>query len=259
MARHLDPNVIALKEKLQKGMLVSLPQKTPDGKSTESRALKFQYNPETVTRTRAGQWEVGKKKDPAQNKALQDAHRGGGLLAKSETLSLKIIFDATEAILGPNPSQYETDGVLPELAVLEGMALGKEATGEEEKKDAPLISLNPTELLLVLGQRRFPVVVTSMTIAEQRFNLQLVPNRAEIDLRLRVLEVSENLANSKVRQTFEQLRQDRYDQSTKAAYTGTDEKEAIAKALDPSANEGALQKALDAALKPIPDTLGGDR
>lgn len=244
MPRSLEPNTLALKQRLTKGVLVTLPQKTTSGQSTEIRALRFQYNPETVTRTRAGQWETKATKNPNQNKTLMDAQRGGGLLAKSETLSLKIVFDATEALLGPQGASYERTGVLPELGVLEGMALGNDALPQDEKTTTKLISLNPTELLLVLGDRRFPVVITSMTITEQRFNPELVPTRAEVDLRFRLLEASENAANSKVQQAFEKLRQDRDAAAKLAVYTGTNENEAITHALDPQLTAAALESAL---------------
>jgi hypothetical protein len=249
MARNLEPQTLALKQQLTKGVLVTLPQPVAGGKATEIRALRFQYNPETLTRTRTGQWETKAGKNPAQDKVLTDAHRGGGLLAKSEVLTLKVVFDVSEALLGPDGAAYEATGVLPELGVLEGMALGKDTLGEEEKKGPKLISLHPTELLLVLGTRRFPVVITSMTITEQRFDAKLTPTRAEVDLRFRLLEAGENTANSKVQQAFEKLRRDRESQADQAVYTGTDEDQAITRALDPQRSAAALER----ALQPVPE------
>ena len=131
------------------------------------------------------------------------------------------------------------------------MALGKDTLGEEEKKTTvKLISLNPTELLLVLGERRFPVVITSMTITEQRFNPRLVPIRAEVELRMRLLEVSENAANTKVKDAFERLREAREAAAGLAVYTGTDEEATITEALDPQ----RTARALESALQPLPET-----
>ena len=244
MARNLEPQTLALKQQLTKGVLVTLPQVTGSGQPTQVRALRFQYNPETVTRTRTGQWETKAGKNAAQDKVLMDAQRGGGLLAKSETLTLKVVFDVTEALLGPDAATYEASGVLPELGVLEGMALGKDTLGEEEKKGPKLISLHPTELLLVLGSRRFPVVLTAMTITEQRFDTKLTPTRAEVELRFRLLEASENAANSRVQKAFEALRQARDAAADEAVYTGTDEQDAISRALDPQRSAAALERAL---------------
>ncbi|MFP2900776.1 hypothetical protein [Corallococcus sp. 4LFB] len=234
MTRNLDPTLIAFDQQLQKGMLVTLPQTADDKKSEPSvRALRFQYNPETVTRTRAGQWETKPGKTPEQTKVLTDAQRGGGLHAKSETIALKLVFDVTEALLRDS-SGAGTQGVLPELAILEGMALGKDQTGEEEKKPATkLVSLNPTELLLMLGPRTFPVVITGMTIVEQRFDPALYPLRAEVDLRMRILEVGENAANNKVAQAFANLRDLRLRMEDLAVVKGADASTLIAQALAP--------------------------
>ncbi|GMU03344.1 hypothetical protein KH5H1_74660 [Corallococcus caeni] len=234
MTRNLDPTLIAFDQQLQKGMLVTLPQTADDKKSEPSvRALRFQYNPETVTRTRAGQWETKPGKTPEQTKVLTDAQRGGGLHAKSETIALKLVFDVTEALLR-DTTGAGTQGVLPELAILEGMALGKDQTGEEEKKPATkLVSLNPTELLLMLGPRTFPVVITGMTIVEQRFDPALYPLRAEVDLRMRILEVGENAANNKVAQAFANLRDLRLRMEDLAVVKGADASTLIAQALAP--------------------------
>ncbi|RYZ43951.1 MAG: hypothetical protein EOO71_01540 [Myxococcaceae bacterium] len=234
MTRNLDPTLLAFDQQLSRGMLVTLPQTADDKKSEPSvRALRFQYNPETVTRTRAGQWETKPGKTPEQTKVLTDGQRGGGLHAKSETIALKLIFDVTEALLRDR-EWAGTSGVLPELALLEGMALGKDQTGEEEKKPATkLVSLNPTELLLLLGPRKFPVVITGMTIVEQRFDTKLFPLRAEVDLRMRILEVGENAANSKVAQAFKNLRDQRREMEDLAAVKGADAQTLIAQALEP--------------------------
>ncbi|RKH10759.1 hypothetical protein D7V97_12905 [Corallococcus sp. CA053C] len=236
MTRNLEPTLLGFDQQLAKGMLVTLPQ-TADDKKTEPsvRALRFQYNPETVTRTRAGQWETKPGKTPEQTKVLLDGQRGGGLHAKSETIALKLVFDVTEAVLRDR-EWAGTSGVLPELAMLEGMALGKDQVGEEEKKPATkLVSLNPTELLLMLGPRNFPVVITGMTIVEQRFDPSLLPLRAEVDLRMRILEVGENAANNKVAQVFKNLRDQRQQMEELAAVKGADANTLIAQALAPQA------------------------
>ena len=50
---------------------------------------------------------------------------------------------------------------------------------------------------MLLGPRTFPVVITGMTIVEQRFDPALFPLRAEVDLRMRILEVGENAATAR--------------------------------------------------------------
>jgi hypothetical protein len=241
--RNLDPALgFGFEHRLQRGVLVTLPRAgAKNAAKTMFQALRFQYNPETVTRVRSGQWEhkENKKGAPsAQDKTKADGQRGGGLYAKSETINIKVVFDATEAILrgdpDPNGSTPEVNGVLPELAVLERMALAKEQTGEEEKKTGggdKLESLPPSELLLVLGPRRFPVVITNMNIVEQRFTPQFVPIRAEIDLRFRVLEISENASDSIIAETFKRLMEQRKSLSEGVYPVTSSEEAAITAAL----------------------------
>jgi hypothetical protein len=235
--RNLDAQDLAFRQQLLRGALVTL---TLDDK--QAQTLRFQYNPETVTRARSGQWEHKENKKgatPAQEKARLDAQRGGGLYAKSETINIKIVFDVTEAILrgdaDSNGKLPEDNGVLPELAILEGMAISKEQTGDDDKKSTDkLDSVAPMALLLILGPRSFPVVVTSVNIVEQRFTPMLVPTRAEVDLRFRVLESIENASNSTVAKAFAKLFADRKRLGQEIYPFSTSEAEAIAKALVPT-------------------------
>lgn len=151
--RSLEPAQIALPVALARGALIALPD--PRAKNTTTyEILRFQYNPETVTRSRTGQWErkLDKKSaSAAQIKAEQDAARGGALKSKSEVISFKLVFDAAELMMAggdPQPAK----GVMPELAVLERFALGPDQVPDPPKKDNEfeLITLAPTEALLML-------------------------------------------------------------------------------------------------------------
>jgi hypothetical protein len=218
--RNLDPALgFGFPAEMYHGVLVTL---TLDGKNAQS--LKFQYNPETITRTRSGQWEHKENKKsatPAQNKTQLDAQRGGGLYAKSETINIKLVFDVTEAILRGEPDRNgkmpEENGVLPEMAVLEGLAISKEQTGEDDKNktsSSKLDSVAPQALLLILGgNRAFPVVVTSVNIVEQKFTPLLIPIRCECDIRFRVLESIENASNSVIADAYTALMKDRKTRS----------------------------------------------
>lgn len=214
--RSLEPNLVALPAALARGALVSLPdpRAKAEDKNQLYEVLRFQYNPETVTRSRTGQWERKldkKNSSSAQIKEEEAKARGGSLKSKSEVLSFKLVFDATELMLtGQDPSTdpFAGDkGVLPELAVLERFALGPDQVPDPPKKDNEfeLISLSPTEAILVLGPRSFPGVITQLNIVEQRFNLALVPIRAEVDVRFRVLESSSIAVNKDTGKVFDDL------------------------------------------------------
>jgi len=235
MPRNLEPEQVALPYRIARGALVALPHPKA-GDSATFEILKFQFNPETVTRARTGQWErkLDKKSSKAaQEKVAADAQRGGALKSKSEIVSFKLIFDATELRLRESA---EPDGVMPELAVLERFALGPDQLPDPPKKDNEfaLVSLDPTEALLVLGPRSFPGVITQMNIVEQRFDVDLVPIRAEIDIRFRILEATTVAVNKDTAKIFEDLVKQGQDLSARAAesYQG-DVKAAIGKALVP--------------------------
>ena len=216
-----------------------------------------------------------------QDKTLLDGHRGGGLLAKSETVSFKLVFDATDLMM-KGVKGDATANVLPELAFLEQVALGGDepmkteattggtaqpptlgmqatkpagnqaGTGNSPAGRAPagqpagskgaagktplkttIQSTAPSELVLVLQERKFPVVLTSLTIVEQRFNHRFEPIRAECDCKFRVLETQEVKNNKPAQVAFTELLKKRQEWATKAAVAASDDRvQSIVKALE---------------------------
>ena len=241
--RSLEPAQIALPVALARGALISVPD--PRAKNTTTfEILRFQYNPETVTRSRTGQWErkLDKKSaSAAQIKAEQDASRGGALKSKSEVISFKLVFDAAELMLAGGDPPGASKGVMPELAVLERFALGPDQVPDPPKKDNEfeLISLAPTEAILMLGPRKFPGVVTQVNIVEQRFNPELVPIRAEIDVRFRVLEATTVSVNKDTKTVFQELLKQREDMAGLAVGTASSVGDAIGKAIAPRSGGGS--------------------
>jgi hypothetical protein len=253
---------------LEMGFLLVLPDNLAKGagRGKAYTTLRFQYNPETITRVRAGEWttdrgKTGRQGLPAQDKTLRDGHRGGGLLAKSETVSFKLLFDATDLRLQGDAAA----NVLPELAFLEQIALGGEepmktetttggtaippkpgqnatavagaqgGSGKAPAGQAPanqtaakspvkttIQSTAPSELLLVLQKRAFPVVLISLTIVEQRFNPSLEPIRAECDCKFRVLETQEVKNNKPAQVAFTELLNQRRAGAARAAAADND-------------------------------------
>jgi hypothetical protein len=126
---------------------------------------------------------------------------------------MKLVFDVSELLLrddgsgtgGLDPAEV---GILPELAVLEQIAIAEPPKNDDQKKDKKADKLNvirPKELILVLGPRYFPVIVTSMTINEKRFNPAFVPVRAEVDLQMQVMEPTETSGDLAIKAAFDQL------------------------------------------------------
>lgn len=251
--RTLAPQLDAFDHSLEMGLLLFIPDYNDRDRSY--RTLKFQYNPETVTRTRQGEWTTERVRGAAkvlspslskQDKSLLAGHRGGGLYAKSETIGFKLVFDAGELMLR---DENVAGNVLPELAFLEQIALGgdeamkteskskiktkptsdpkkKLSTTKPGSKDAKsskkpafktrIQGTAPSELLLVLGPRSFPVVLTSLTVTEQRFNPLLEPIRAECDCKFRVLETREVKHNKPAQVAFTNLLKQRSELAVEA-------------------------------------------
>ncbi|HEX2063057.1 MAG TPA: hypothetical protein VHE80_01410 [Acidimicrobiales bacterium] len=218
MPRNLDPRLDALQSTLQRGAIMRLGPEAPvpsgaaGPDNPTGNVLRFQFNPETVTRTRTGRWEPRKKRRgqtaaspqteraalapssdegrPPQQVRTRSGQGSSALLAESEQISLRVTFDATEAVLAGEAGSDQ--GVLPELAFLELASLGREGNPANREREA-VQPVRPDELLLFLGQQRiFPVVLTGLTITEQKFLPTLVPLRAEVELKLNVLEPAES-------------------------------------------------------------------
>lgn len=247
MPRNLAPSLIAFTHQLHKGALILLPPPSAGASSSSgsssssdvslsgSEMLRFQYNPETITRTRGGAWESrknsqGQAKNAAPPTSAQErtsaAFRGGGLFAKSETIAMKLVFDATELLIDPkNAGKSEAEralGILPELGVLEQMAIA--APPDDKAKPAGSTKLTeapPKELLLVLNQRVFPVIITQMTITEKRFSAELVPLRAEVDLQMQVMEATEVAGHPATKSAYLKLLDERLKNAKRAAETPT--------------------------------------
>lgn len=248
-ARYLDPAIIAMDGALEHGALVRLRSAEPDlssgtvalgGSGDEaSQVLHFQHNPETMTRTRQGRWEARSQRRSGTPSPSERTSRGaqgsGAVNAESEQITLKLVFDATEAILAARPQAADV-GVLPELAFFEVTTLGKESQGAAAARPAGSQrsqAVRPDELLLVLGSSRvFPVVITNVTITEQKFTPQLVPIRAEVDLRLTVLEPGESAYAGWITRAFGDLVRQRTDAA--AQVSGRGALDAVAQSLTAS-------------------------
>ncbi len=239
MPINLLPELIAFDHQVERGKLVRISSES-SADNIVGDVLEFQYNPETLTRARTGKWEARRRRrgtvDSPQEIRGRSGQGSSALQAESETVSLKISFDATEAILaGRDPVPEE--GILPQLAFLEMISVGKDqerGRGRQRSRRDSANPIRPDELLLILGKRVFPAVMTTLTITEQKFNPALVPIRAEADIKLNVLEPSESAYNQWIKSAFDELlaaRRSAAEQAT--SVTRQTEISAIAAALRP--------------------------
>ncbi len=219
IGRH-EPVYAVGRPRIAKGVLVSLPD-TNLGR--EQRVLRFQYNPENITRSVDAQWEhEDDRKGVASNQdeSRLDGQRGGGLRVQSEKISLRLIFDATEVQVWDDASRE--DGVLPELALLREIAFGQRQAAEVEQEQNRIDVLHPPEVLLILGKRTFPIVITSLSVTEKRFDTELVPVRAEVDLQMTVLEPQEAAENQAIVRAFKNLAKQRSDLAVRYSETSSE-------------------------------------
>lgn len=189
----------------------------PIGKSGAFQPIYFQFNPETVERTKSGTWTSAqsqrqKVEDAATEKEfknLKGKKVKAGFVPSPEKINLTLRLDSTEKRLrAPSGAQVDvSQGILPELSALE--SLMKKTTRQgvvQGSKNAPTL-VRTKEIPLVLfmwgGYRVIPVTILSMTITEQQFDYLLNPIRAEIKVSLQVLEEEDAKLNENAFKSYQ--------------------------------------------------------
>lgn len=196
-----------------KGALVE----APTGKSGGFQPIYFQFNPETVERTKSGTWTSAQsqrqKVDDAATekefKNLKSKKVKAGFVPSPEKINLTLRLDSTEKLFrSPAGAQVDvSQGILPELSALESL-MKKETTqvAVQGSKNAPtLVRTKEIPLVLFLwgGYRVIPVTILSMTITEQQFDYLLNPIRAEIKVQLQVLEEEDAKLNENAFKSYQ--------------------------------------------------------
>lgn len=157
------------------------------------RVIPFRFNPETLSRSlqveqgKSGSGTEGAAKAGKSGKGEQAADAASGALKQGFTVQVRFDFDDRHEVARDLPPEL---GIAPEIAALESLLYPAESptehTGDGSEPVRPR-SQRPT-VLFVWGRRRvLPVRITGMTVNETRFNAELNPLRAEIDVALEVL------------------------------------------------------------------------
>ena len=154
--------------------------------------ITFQYNPDTLRRTLEAQ--AAGATQTTSTVARSEALRLGG--APVENITLDIEVDATDQLASGNPTAAGM-GVYPQLSALEMLLYPKSSlviantilalTGSIEliPPEAPLT-------LFIWGPKRvLPVRLTTFSITEEAYDVDLNPIRASVNLGLRVLSYSD--------------------------------------------------------------------
>lgn len=169
--------------RLLKGAIVGLELFNP-----VASVIAFQYNPETLTRT------LEAKMAGEEGGDRSEAMRLGG--APVETISLEIEIDAVDQLEQEEGTALEM-GIYPQLSALEMLLYPKslQVIANRALLLAGTIEVIPPVApftLFIWGWRRVvPVRLTSFSITEEAYDVNLNPIRAKVSLGLRVLSYSD--------------------------------------------------------------------
>jgi len=153
----------------------------------------FQYNPDTMTRSLAAR-AAGGGQGAAQSGSRTEALRLAG--APVENVNLTVEIDAADQLENGDPLGT-TLGVYPQLSALEMLLYPKSAvvianTVLSAVGTIELISPEAPLTLFIWGIKRIvPVRLTSFSITEEAYDVNLNPIRAKVALGMRVLSYSD--------------------------------------------------------------------
>lgn len=161
--------------------------------------LVFDFNPETITRTRS--IKVKSSRVPGNRGydfalPTETPRVSQGVSTEPETMSIKILLDATGSINKDDPIS-QTLGVEPELDTLRAMVEPK-AQGPGGVQMMASLGLGQTRafqrnhsasvLLFIWGTHILPVFLTKVHVTEKAHLATLIPYRAEVTLDMTIIE-----------------------------------------------------------------------
>lgn len=157
---------------------------------TPVKAIAFQFNPDTLTRTLQPQTIGSEPGDRLEALRLKGPPH--------ETIRFNAEFDATDQLDHPDQNAREaTEGIGPALAALELSMYPtvQQLLTEDRLAGLGMIEIAPAEsplTVLVLGRKRvLPVRITDFSVTEEAFSTALDPIRAKVSISVRVLTVDD--------------------------------------------------------------------
>lgn len=194
-----------------KGALVSVDS------SNRQTVVLFQYNPETVKRTLKPNTVGGDEGNRSQ------AVRFTG--APVQTISVEVQIDAIDGLDDGDATAIEL-GVYPQLRALELLVYPTSEQVEKyqqtlESGGVSILPLTAPRTIFVWGPHRVvPVRLTSVTVSEELFDLDLNPIRATVALEAHVLTYSDLYPDNPDYSLF-LAHQKKMEQIAKKAQTGS--------------------------------------
>ena len=198
--------------------------------SGAKRVIPFRFNPETLSRSlqveqgKSGSGTEGAAKGGKGGKSEQAADASSGTLKQTFSVQVRFDFDDRHDSAKDLPPEL---GIAPEIAALENLLYPAESPSDKNADGTEPVRAKqqrPT-VLFIWGRRRvLPVRITAMTVNETRFNAELNPLRAEIDVSLEVLAEVDAKDNKAVQDAL--------------AFTGSKRRELAQQFLDTTSAQG---------------------
>jgi hypothetical protein len=181
------PSETTISPRLLKGALAVYPSQTP---GTPPKIIAFQYNPEQLRRTLAMRAQPPDKGNAGA--AREEVLRVLG--PPIETVNMTIELDAVDQLEHPDGNRSTVEhGLHPAIATLELLLYPSTATTQAQQQQAQQgqVQVTPADLPLTLmvwsSARVVPVLITSFSVTEEMFDVNLNPIRAKVELGFKVL------------------------------------------------------------------------
>jgi hypothetical protein len=177
-------------------------------------ALQFEFNPTTISRTRSVTVRTGGAQGTRGGYDFNDAREASrasqGVTVNAESLSIKILLDATDRMDAGDPIAT-LQGIQPELDTLRSMvepksqmpagartlaALGQGAQRAFARQEYASV------LIFAWGVQILPVFLTSVQIDAKEHLPSLLPYRAEVTLGLQIIESNNPFYQAELKRQF---------------------------------------------------------
>jgi len=175
--------------------------------------LHFEFNPTTISRTRAVEIKFGEGQSTTGGRDFANAGEvprvTQGATVKAESFTVRILLDATDR-MNANDTEAQTKGVQPELDILYYMvepklqapdgattlaALGEGGSGGQAQS-------YPSVLEFHWGDQVLPVLMTQLQFDVKAYLPSLLPYRAEATLSLRIIQSKNEFYTPELNRVF---------------------------------------------------------
>ena len=175
--------------------------------------LHFEFNPSTITRTRAVEIKFGEGQSMTGgrdfSKTSEVSRVTQGATVKAESFSVKILLDATDR-MNTADKDAQLKGVQPELDILYSMVEPKLQAPDGATTLAALgeggassqVQPYPSVLEFHWGDQILPVLMTQLQFDVKAYLPSLLPYRAEVTLTLQIIQSANPFYTPEMKRVF---------------------------------------------------------